>query len=59
MNPAAGKDQSRLTEHEKIKKAREARNKDRVEFAQMLLTLSIFYLVVVLASLIQFKGGWQ
>lgn len=59
MNPAAGKDQSRLTDYEKLRKAREARNKDRVEFAQMLLTLSIFYLVVVLASLIQFKGDWQ
>ena len=58
MNPAAGKDQSQLTDHEKIKKAREARRKDAIEFMQMILTLSVFYLIVVLVSLIQFKGGW-
>ena len=59
MNPAAGKDQSRLTDQEKIRKAKEARRKDAIEFMQMLLTLSTFYLVVVLASIIQFKGDWH
>lgn len=59
MNPAAGKDQSRLTDQEKIRKIKEARRKDAIEFMQMLLTLSTFYLVVVLASIIQFKGDWH